>query len=141
MDSRDTEAEPHEQKSNEPREIALAQLSKIVSQVMQDVQEIYDTVLDRYDELGLSSLSAHFEAISAQFSNYTVIRNQIHYVVHKSKDRLKATQDVAAQAGNIAKMFEKYARRPNTYSRVESRLAINLLVGKLTNLKALCTKI
>lgn len=114
----------------------LGKLFTAVTSTLEQVQKIHDNLSEQYDDLGLSSLSTQFETISAQFSNYIVIRDEIRFAVHKSKDRLNATRRVVARAGKIAHMFEKYARHPQAYSRVQSRLNINILIGELKNLKA-----
>jgi hypothetical protein len=50
--------------------------------------------------------------------------------------RTKAVKTVASKAKNVAKLFERYGKKPNSYSLVNSRLEIYKLRDVLENLLA-----
>ncbi len=119
---------------------SLTALHQHVSNAVSTVKEIANSLNPKYSEEGLSNISQRFEGISKEYTDFTVIQsNSFYEVLNRSKSRLNAAKKVAKEAKNIAKLFEKYARRPISYSAVDSRLAINKLAGELRNLAMYCT--
>ena len=121
---------------------AINGLSQHVSNTISVVTEHASSLTYEYPEEGLENISNHFEGISSEYTNLTIIEGNPYYeVIHRSKSRLNAVRKVAKEAQSVAQLFEKYTRKPNSYSAVKCRLAINKLIGELTNLANYCGKI
>ena len=127
--------EPNEQEYHR----ALTSLYQQVQSVITIVDDILHNLSDTYPKEALLYLSGRFEGISMEFMSYTMAHRSIFYgVVVRSKARKDATIAVAAQAKRVAKLFEKYTKKPNSYSPVESRLEIYKLRHVLENLLSFC---
>jgi hypothetical protein len=99
------------------------------------VEEIVGNLRPEYSEQGLSIIYRLFEAMSKEYSDFAIVRNNPFYeVVRKSKSRLNGVNRVARQAKSMAMLFEKYTKKPKSYSAVVTRLKINGLLGELQNL-------
>jgi hypothetical protein len=115
-----------------------ALLSRVES-VIEHVRGIKNNLDDSYPAEALSSLSRRFEEIDKDFTDYHIIKRNTYYeIIHKSNSRLTAVKNVSREAKIVAQLFERYARRPNTYSASNSRSKINRLQGQLRNLKDCC---
>jgi hypothetical protein len=117
----------------------LTSLYQQVQSVIASVDDIINNLSEAYPKEALSHLSGRFEAISREFSSYTIATSNMFYqVVSRSKLRKKAAKNVATQAKRVAKLFEKYARSPRSYSPVDSRLEIYKVRDMLDNLLSHC---
>ena len=111
-----------------------------VSNTLSAVEGIRNDLSSEYSTEALSMISRRFEEISKEYSDFTIITsNSFYEVIHRSSLRSSSTKKVAQQAKSVAKLFEKYAKKPKSYSAVESRYSINELVGVLKNLQGYCT--
>lgn len=107
-----------------------------VSNTITKVEGFASSLSSAYEEHALTTISAHFEQISKEYTNFTLLANNPFYeIVKRSRSRVNAAKKVAERAKKLAQLFEKYARRPNTYSAVNGRLEINKLTGELKNLE------
>lgn len=117
----------------------LRALLSTVQKVIKDVADIEGNLSDTYPTQALSSLSRKFEQFGKDFTQYHRVTRNAHYdIIHKSAARLKATKNVVREARKVAQLFERYARRPNTYSASNSRGRITDLQSELENLRACC---
>jgi len=117
----------------------LETLRQKVSDSIKNANDYASHLHPEYSEEALSSISSYFENISKEYTNSTIrITDPFYEVIQRSHLRLKTAKKVASQAKALAQLFDKYARRRNTYNAVNGRLEINKLVGELTNLEALC---
>jgi hypothetical protein len=106
-----------------------------VQSVIEGIDDIVNNLSDEYPQEALSQLSRHFERISRDFASYTIATTNMFYeVIRRSKLRTKAVKAVESKARSVAKLFEKYAKRPKSYSQVVSRLEIYKLRDILVNL-------
>lgn len=118
---------------------AVTSLYQQVQSVISSVDEIISNLSPTYPKEALSHISSRFEKISREFSSYTIATGNMFYeVISRSKLRKDATKRVATQAKRVAKLFEKYSRKPNSYSPVDSRLELYKLRDILENLLAHC---
>lgn len=118
---------------------ALTAVYQQVRKVMADVDGIGNHLAATYPERALSQLSRRFEAISKDFSTYTLATNHMFYeVFRRSRLRTNAATKVAQRAKSVAQLFERYSRNPKSYSAVNSRLEINKLQVALQNLLGYC---
>lgn len=119
---------------------SLSALYAQAESVSFDVAEIENSLLDSYSKEGLVNISRRFEGISKDFTNYTIIKRHPFYeIIHKSNSRLSSVRNIAKEAKNIARLFERYSRCPKSYSASNSRIQVNRLQAELENLKAYCT--
>jgi hypothetical protein len=117
----------------------LRALLSTVESVIKEVADIEDNLSDTYPPQAFSNLSRKFEQIGKDFTKYHRITRNSHYaIIHKSAARLKATKNVVREARTVAKLFERYAQRPRTYSASYSRGKITDLQTELENLRACC---
>jgi TfoX/Sxy family transcriptional regulator of competence genes len=101
------------------------------------VDDIINNLSQEYSKEALFQISEYFEGISRMFTSYTIsTANTFYEVVFRSKLRTKAVKTVASKAKNVAKLFERYGKKPNSYSLVNSRLEIYKLRDVLENLLA-----
>lgn len=115
-------------------------LHKHVVISMQQVAEITTGLSAEYSLEALSMIAQRFEKIGTEYTDFTLVERHTFYeVIHRSKSRLDAAKKVAQQANKIAQLFEKYTRKPKSYSKTNSRFQINKLSGELKNLAAYCT--
>ena len=115
---------------------ALDALSARAEAVSKQVQEIKDSLASAYAAEALSNISQKFETISMSFTNYARIKSNMFYeIIHRSEARLSAVDSIAREASNIAQLFERYAKAPESYSASNSRTEINKLQAELVNLK------
>ena len=81
-------------------------------------------------------ISKRFESIGKEYSDFTIIVSSPFYdLIRRSKSRSTAVKKVAQQSKQVAQLFEKYTKNPNSYSAVQSRLQINTLIADLENLR------
>jgi hypothetical protein len=114
---------------------ALLAFRQQVQSVIRGVDDIIANLSPAYPKEALSHLSLHFEGISREFTSYTIATSSMFYeVVRRSKFRTIAARAVASQARSVAKLFERYAKKPGSYSPVDSRLEIYKLRYVLDNL-------
>jgi hypothetical protein len=114
-------------------------LHTYVSKTILVVQGIESDLSAEYSEEALSMISLQFEEISKKYSDFIIIVDHpFHEIIHRSKSRLSTIKRVIQQAKNVAQLFEKYARKPKSYSAANSRIQINKLCGELKNLKTYC---
>ena len=117
----------------------LQSFASFVVRTLTAVKEISQYLSQEYDETGLLEISKRFERISRIFTDSWVIKTSMYYeIIHRSSARLASVKKVALTARAVATLFERYARRPRSYSPVNSRLEINKLCGELENLKISC---
>jgi hypothetical protein len=118
---------------------ALSTLHQQVQTVIANVTEISDNLASDYPKEALSRLSERFERISREFTSYTMATNNMFYgIVSRSNARKKTAKAVASRAKDVAKLFEKYSKKPNSYVRVDSRDKIHKLLIMLENLSSQC---
>lgn len=77
----------------------------------------------------------YFTNISSRFAGYLTDHGPYHKHLHGSSGRKAEANNVVKGAKKIAKLFEKYARKPTTYSRAECFVEMRYLLGNLGNLK------
>jgi len=107
-----------------------------VSNTIITVEGFANDLSPEYSEEALATISAHFEGISKEYTDFTIIANNSFYeVIQRSRSRLIAVKKVAQKAKNLAQLFEKYSKKPKSYSAVNGRLEINKLAGELKNLE------
>lgn len=111
-----------------------------VSTTLLTVEGIKSDLNSDYSAEALLIISSRFEDISKEYADLTLITsNSFYEVIRRSSLRTISSKKAAQQAKNVAKLFEKYAKKPKSYSAVESRYAINELAGALKNLENYCT--
>ena len=117
----------------------LLRLLKEVASLKREVSETRDSLVNSYSELRLTSLSQYFQRINSRFICYSQQRSEdYYYVIRKSEGRMRATQQIINSSKAVAKLFEKYAQKPKTYSRVDSQSKIEYLIAALANLEMFC---
>ncbi len=118
---------------------SLQSFASFVISTLTAVKEISQYLSLEYDATGLLEISKRFERISQIFTDSWIIKTSTYYgIIHRSSARLASVKKVSLAAKAVATLFERYARRPRSYSPVNSRLEINKLCGELENLKAVC---
>lgn len=106
-----------------------------VEAVSTRVNDIVTRLSETYPKAGLLHISEQFEAISKEFTNYTMIESDPFYEpIRRSKSRSDATKGIAREAGKLAEFFETVSKNPKSYNRAKSRIRINALQAQLTNL-------
>lgn len=129
----------HDRGSDQQYAVPLRALLSTVERVIRDVADVENNLLDEYPAQALSNLSRKFEQFGKDFTKYHRINRNSHYeIIHKSAARLRATKRVASEAQGVAVLFERYAKRPGSYSATKSRSKINELQSELENLRACC---
>lgn len=114
---------------------ALTTFYQQIQSVIRGVDDIVNNLSPDYSQEALSYFSGYFERMSREFTSYTIATNNMFYeVVRRSNLRKKTTKAVASQARTVAKLFERYTKKPNSYSPVDSRLEIYKLRDVLENL-------
>jgi hypothetical protein len=101
------------------------------------LREIAEYLPPSYPSESLLHLSRSFENINQQFASFAGVKGHRFYeIIHRSGSRLSAVKGITKAARNLALLFEKYAKFPNHYSAVHSRLQIHRLQIALENLKS-----
>ena len=81
----------------------------------------------------------YFSDISSKFIYYEKRKGNPYYIFINSADGPKtAAKGIVDAAKKVAKLFERYGKRPQNYSQVECRIAIDYLLAELGNLKFYC---
>jgi hypothetical protein len=121
--------------SSDPYGIALMTFRGEVDRLKSEVSSVQRELLNSYPREGFESISRFFEEIGQKFIRYTTIKKLPHYrIIHGSKERKAACRRASQKAKALARAFEKYAKKPALYSRVNSRLEIEPLLGELQNI-------
>ena len=108
-----------------------------VDTVSATVGEIAEHLPEALSAEAFLHLTRSFESISKQFANMVLIQSHPFYVLLTgSRQRLAYTKLVVKEAGKVAQLFEKYAKKPRSYSAVNSRIQLNQLQAGLENLKS-----
>ena len=131
--------QPEKEQSDQEYHRALSSLYQQVQAVIKNVTEISDNLASDYPKEALLRLCERFERISREFTSYTMATNNIFYeIISRSSSRKKTAKAVASQAKDVAKLFEKYSKKPKSYIRVDSRDKIHKLLIMLENLASQC---
>ena len=116
---------------------AVKALQAEVEAVISTVNDIGQLLQSSYSSESLLDISRRFETISKQFARFTGLRTHPFYeIIHRSEACLLVANSIIKEASSIALLFEKYARSPDRYSAVNSRIQIHRLQVTLENLKA-----
>ena len=85
------------------------------------------------------SNAGYFTKIGSDFITYTKRKKHRYYLIINSGDGPKsAAKSIIGLSKKVAKLFERYGKRPQSYSQVDSILAIDDLLAELDNLKFYC---
>lgn len=118
---------------------ALTTFHQHVKNIIAGVDDVINNLSPTYPIEALTHLSRYFEGKSKDFTSYTIATNNMFYeVVRRSSMRKNAVKAVASKAKSIAKLFERYTKKPKSYSLVNSRLEIYKLRDLLENLLSHC---
>ena len=113
----------------------IISLSQHVRATLSTVEGIANDLSSEYTAAALLMISKRFEDISKEYADFTIVTSNYFYeIIHRSNLRSSSTKRIAKEAKSVAKVFEKYAKKPKSYSAVECRYAINALAGGLKNL-------
>ncbi len=136
---RSSQEQPSHSKDGASYEDALRALRTEVTALEINVQRTQNALQDEYTKEALVSLAGYFEGISARFIRYRRENKSLQFAVISRSDSRKHSADrVISSAKATAKLFERYARNPKAYSRVESRLKIDVVLADLSTLKSYC---
>jgi hypothetical protein len=117
-------------------QVALESLCHDVLIVEKKVKKKRDTLLLKYPAEALHDLSNSFVRIAQDFITFSRKRKSKHYrIINRSKSRIKFCNNIIKEAKNVAMVFEKYAKKPEQYSRVDCQLSIEELLVELENLR------
>ncbi|MCB8944533.1 MAG: hypothetical protein H6658_12355 [Ardenticatenaceae bacterium] len=85
------------------------------------------------------SNASYFTKVGSDFITYTKRKKHPYYLVINNGDGPKtAAKSIIDSSKKVAKLFERYGKRPQSYSQVDSILAIDDLLAELDNLKFYC---
>lgn len=119
---------------------ALARLATRVAEVRANLVHTKNALQLEYHKDALEDLTRYFESISAQFVRYTQEqKGQYYWILVRSSGRMQAARRVAQTTLVVAKLFERYTRRPRSYSRTESGHKIEAVLAALSDLESYCT--
>ncbi len=131
--------QPSPSNDNATYQQALSALRQEIAALEINLEHTKNVLANEYTAEALSSLAQHFESISSRFIRYTRETKSLQYLaLSRSDGRKRAAGRIINSAKETAMLFERYARRPKTYSRVQSRLKIDAVLADLSTLKSYC---
>lgn len=110
------------------------------------IQQI-DTISTKVEEIqanlpasgsaqAFKSYASYFTSISVTFVNYTRRKGNTYYLfLNHGQGRQRAAKDIINSAKKVAKLFEKYSKKPANYSSVECEIEIAGLLADLASLR------
>jgi len=102
-----------DEKSDQKYFGAITALHQHVSGSIATVEGLANDLSSEYSAEALTTIPARFESISKEYTDFTIVASHIFYeVLHRSSSRTSAAKRVAQQAKSVAKLFEKYAKKP-----------------------------
>lgn len=88
------------------------------------------------NKLAFQKYQEFYTEIAKKLTSYTKTKRHKYYdYLRRSENRSMAAKEVVNTARKTAKLFERYQKRPATYSQVESELGLYYLLIELTNLR------
>lgn len=117
----------------------LEEIAGWIKTVEELVEELPEADAPAANKIAFQNYKKFCTDIATKLTTYSrTERDKYYRYLQRSKGRLDTIKRVIATATKTAKLFERYQKKPLSYSEVDSKVNLNKLLAELKNLRERC---